>query len=72
MRRVVHRPLIDTPLRVRHLLVWHRDSVLDAAGLRDRAAEVYWREVAPRQDVYLRWLADHGPLDPARLTAHSD
>jgi len=60
----VRRPLADTPLRVRHLLVWHRDSALDMVGLRDRAAEVYWREVAPRQDVYLRWLAAHGPVDP--------
>ncbi len=56
---VVPRPLADTPLRLRHLLLWHRRGSLSAhaPAVAARADRVYATAVR-RSPHYLDWLAD--------------
>lgn len=63
---IVPRPLRGTPLRLRHSLVWHRDSALAAYGaaLVQRAEGAY-AEAIGNNPQYAAWLSDHGGPGPA-------
>jgi DNA-binding transcriptional LysR family regulator len=67
---IVPRPLRGTPLRLRHSLVWHRDSALASYGpaLFERAEQAY-AEAITNNPQYPAWLSDHGPLGPTRRDA---
>ncbi|HWM36782.1 MAG TPA: LysR family transcriptional regulator [Streptomyces sp.] len=58
---IVPRPLRGTPLRLRHSLVWHRDSALATYGpaLLSRAEQAYANAIA-NNPQYPAWLTDHG------------
>lgn len=62
---IVPRPLRDTPLRLRHSLVWHRESALAAYGtaLVERAETAYAEAIA-NNPQYEAWLADNGREGP--------
>ncbi|GAA2718713.1 MULTISPECIES: LysR family transcriptional regulator [Streptomyces] len=57
---VVPRPLAGTPLRIRHLLLWHRRGALGdhAPAVAARADRVYAAAVR-RSPHYLDWLAEN-------------
>ncbi|OEU91788.1 hypothetical protein DB35_08145 [Streptomyces abyssalis] len=63
---IAPRPLRDTPLRLRHSLVWHRDSALAACGaaLVEGAERVYGDAIG-NNPQYPAWLSAHGQEGPA-------
>ncbi|MCP3802437.1 LysR family transcriptional regulator [Allokutzneria sp. A3M-2-11 16] len=62
---VVVRPIIDVPMRVRHVLVWNRNGSLTRLAERLlAAARSAYQEAVDRSPDYQRWLAKHGPLPP--------
>lgn len=64
---IVPRPLKGTPLRLRHSLVWHRESALAAHGaaLVEQAEKAY-ADAIGNNPQYPAWLSDHGQQGPAR------
>lgn len=60
---IVPRPLRGTPLRLRHSLVWHRESALAAYGtaLTERAERAY-ADAIGNNPQYVAWLSEHGGL----------
>ncbi|GGP36340.1 LysR family transcriptional regulator [Streptomyces abikoensis] len=64
---IVPRPLAGTPLRIRHLLLWHRQGALSAhaPAIAARADRVYATAVR-RSPHYLDWLAENPPLGEER------
>ncbi|QPP05689.1 LysR family transcriptional regulator [Streptomyces bathyalis] len=63
---IVPRPLKGTPLRLRHSLVWHRESALAAHGaaLVEHAEKAY-ADAIGNNPQYPAWLTDHGQQGPA-------
>lgn len=57
---IVPRPLRGTPLRLRHSVVWHRESALAAHGpaVLDRAERAY-ADAIGNNPQYPAWLSDH-------------
>ncbi|OEV09792.1 LysR family transcriptional regulator [Streptomyces nanshensis] len=62
---IAPRPLRSTPLRLRHSLVWHRESALAAYGpaLLEHAERAY-AEAIGNNPQYEAWLTDHGRQGP--------
>ncbi|WP_431041674.1 LysR family transcriptional regulator [Streptomyces sp. P1-3] len=60
---IVPVPLAGSPLRIRHLLLWHRHGALaaHAPALTARAERVH-AEAVQRSPHYLAWLAEHTAL----------
>ncbi|HEV7626323.1 MAG TPA: LysR family transcriptional regulator [Streptomyces sp.] len=61
---IVPRALRGTPLRLRHSLVWHRESALAGYGptLVERAESAY-ADAIGNNPQYPAWLSDHAPPD---------
>lgn len=64
------RPILDSPLRLRHILLWPPDSPLapHIAQLRPIMTRIYLSE-AQRSPLYQKWLQQHATTEPPSAPA---
>lgn len=64
-------PLVGSPFRIRHTLVWYRSDRSDRIAEQVKtAAEVSYQEVVQRTPHYLSWLENHSMLKDDHEPVH--